>query len=144
MPRWVKVTLVIVLILFIGITAAVVVAARWVKTKASALGEEMQAMRNEAVQFARDKDAEACLAESLRRVRSCSGILCEAKAKAFMNACIRNANVPPDLCASVPKLSDFTAAGQWQVEECARRGFATDRRCIGIIGEIPLYCAEQR
>ena len=142
MPRWAKVVLVVVVVLFTAVAAAAVLAARWVKSQV----RDVAAVADEAMTFARGRDAEACVAESLNRVRRCSvmGAVCQGKAKAFMRTCLRSAAVAPAICASVPKPSEFMAAGQWQVEECTRRGWATDQRCIGIIGEIPLYCAEQR
>lgn len=144
MPKWVKIALIVVLVLFAGVVAAVIVAARWVKTQAKSLDAQITAVRAEAEAFGRGRDAEACLQESLRRVRACSGIVCEGKTKAFMSRCLQVANVPPGYCSGVPGPMEITKVGQWQYEQCVRHGFATDRRCIGIIGEIPLYCSQKR
>lgn len=143
MPRWVKVALAVGILLFVGTMALVVVAARWMKSQARTLERQGQALHAEAKEFGRGRDADACVGESLRRVRQCTGFMCEAKAKVFMRTCIRAATVPADFCAGVPRPTELIAAGKWQVDECVRRGSGNDRRCIGVIGEIPLYCAER-
>lgn len=143
MPKWVKIALVVVVVLFVATMALVVLAARWMKSQARTLEQQGQVLKTEATEFGQGKDAEACVAESLRRAGECTGFMCEAKAKVFMRTCMRAATVPADFCAGVPRPTELIAVGKWQVEECARRGFGNDRRCIGVIGEIPLYCAER-
>lgn len=142
-PKWVKIALVVVVVLFVATMALVVIAARWAKSQARTLEKQAQVLKAEATEFGRGKDAEACVAESLRRVRECTGFLCEARAKVFMRTCVREAAVPDEFCAGVPGPAELIAVGKWQVDECARRGLGNDRRCVGVIGEIPLYCAER-
>ena len=136
MPTWVKVVLAIVIVGFVLLVAGIIVAARWVKSQAPALDVAMK----EAEAFGKGKDGEACIAETLNRLRASDGIVAETKTKLFLQHCLASATVAPETCQGVPGLTEFMKLGQWSVDECKRRGWANDQRCIRVIGAVPAHC----
>jgi hypothetical protein len=142
MPTWVKITLVIVLVGFIGVAIAVIFAARWVKSQGTELQKQTHAVVVEAREFGRGKDGNACMAESLTRVRACGGLICETKVRMFLQNCLYAATVSPQVCAGIPKPTAIIDSAQWQVSECARRGAANDARCVRLIGELQVHCSK--
>lgn len=143
MPTWVKVVLVVVIVGFIGVAVAVVMAARWVKSRGAELERGARATVEEAERFGRGKDADACVAEALTRVRACDGFICEAKTNAFLQTCLRVSNVPAAFCNGVPKPTEIMQTARWQLAECARRGARDDQRCARLIGALQTYCSQR-
>lgn len=143
MPTWVKVVLIIVIVGFVMLVLGIVLAARWVRTKGERLSEEGKAMAAEGQKFGEAKDAEACLAESLNRMKNCSGFICEAKIKLFLDNCLQTATVPPELCSTIPKQTAILDSARWQLEECERRGWKNNQRCTRLVQQLQLHCERQ-
>lgn len=142
MPTWVKIVVVIVVVGFIGVAVAIVLAARWVKSQGAELQKQGEVVVAEGKRFGQGKDANACIAEALTRVRACDGFICEAKIRVFLQNCLETATVSPELCATVPKTTAILESAQWQVAECGRRGAPNDARCVRLIGELQVHCSK--
>lgn len=142
MPAWVKVVLGIILVGFVLLLVGAIIAARWVRTRADNLKKQGEALIAEAQEFGRGKDADACVVETLERLRACEGFICEAKAKVFLQKCLTTANVKPELCRGIPPQSEIMASARWQIAECERRGWGNNQRCMRTIGALQMYCAE--
>jgi hypothetical protein len=143
MPTWLKV---ILIILFIGIAAvalAVFFGMRWLRSHEGELRDQGRAVFAEAEAFGRGKDAEACVSESLARLRRCDGFICEAKTKIFLGQCVKSSNVPPGFCDGIPKRSEILPSVTWALNECARRGLANDRPCTRLIGALQEACEKR-
>lgn len=141
MPTWAKVILIILAVIVIGVAAVGVVGYRWVKAHANELQADAAKMKTEAAEFARGKDANACVDETLRRLDRCDGIMCELRTKIFLTECARASNVPADFCANIPNHGQIMDTAKWAVAECARRGHQNDQRCTRVITGLQDYCA---
>ena len=143
MPTWVKVVLVIVLVGFVAIVAGAIVAARWVRSQGASLKEQGKIVAAEAEKFGRGQDPEVCVTESLNRLRSCPGFICEAKIKMFMAGCLQAANDRTELCTGVPPPMEILQSARWQLVECERRGWGNNQRCTRTMGGLQAVCAAQ-
>lgn len=143
MPTWVKVVLVVVVAGFLALVAGVIVAARWVRSQGATLQEKGKAVAEEAEAFGRDQEPEACVAESLIRLKACDGFICEAKIKIFLTTCLQAANDKSELCSGVPPPTEIMQSARWQLAECERRGWGNNQRCTRTISAVQLHCAEQ-
>jgi len=141
MPTWLKVILIILAVLFLGFATVAFLGYRWMKSHAGELRADAAKIKSEATEFARGKDANACVAESFARLDRCDGIVCEVKTKIFLQNCLEVATVPDDLCASVPHRGEIIATAKWTLAECARRGRPNDQRCGRVIGALQDYCS---
>ena len=135
-----KVVLIVVLVGFVLVVAGVVVAARWIKRQGTVLKTEGEAVMAEARKFGEGKDGEACIAESLNRLKTASGLMGEAKVKIFLQTCLSTATVSPKTCEGIPKPSEIMKSAQWALDECARRGRPNDQRCTRVINAIQVHC----
>lgn len=144
MPTWVKVVLIVVLVGFVVLVAGIIVAARWVKQRGASLKEEGQAVMAEARAFGQGKDGEACIAEAFKRLETAPGFIGEAKVKMFLQTCLGAANVAPETCEGVPRMSEIMRSAQWSLDECARRGHANSQRCTRLIGAVQAHCEMAR
>lgn len=145
MPKWVKVVLVVVLVGFVALVAGVIIAAQWVRNKGARMQEQGKVLVSEAQEFGRGKEAGGCVTESLRRLGTCPGFICETKVKVFLTSCLQSANESPELCDGVPPPGDLMDGARWQMAECRRRGFAgTDQRCMRTVSTLQMHCAQLR
>jgi hypothetical protein len=141
MPAWVKVVLAMILIGMVLLLVGAMVAARWVRTRADNLKKQGEVLTAEAKAFGTGKPGEACVSESLTRLRACQGFICEAKAKVFLQKCLTAANQTPDVCTGVPPPTEILASARWQIESCQRRGWRDNQRCMRLLGGLQAHCA---
>jgi hypothetical protein len=140
MPTWVKVVLIVVLTGFVVLAVGVFLAARWVRQRGVALNEEGKAVIAQARAFGVGKDGEACIAESMTRLRTSQGFIGEAKVKVFLQHCLETATVAPELCADVPPPNEILKSARWTLDQCAKRGRPDDQRCTRVIGALQMRC----
>jgi hypothetical protein len=118
LPTWVKLVLVFGALGVLTCGLIVGGAAWWFdanKASLRAAGEQQQA---EARAFAQDHDADACVAESLRRLRASSGFMNEVRHRVFLSTCLHQTQRRPDFCAGVPARGSVIAATAWSLEFC--------------------------
>lgn len=143
MPRWVKVVLIVVLVGFVVLVAGVVIAARWVRAKGARLQEQGKVLVTEGENYGRGKEADACVTESLNRLRTCPGFICETKVKVFLTSCFGTANPATELCKGTPPPTELMEGARWQMAECQRRGFSgTDQRCMRTLSTVQVHCSQ--
>lgn len=141
MPTWAKVVLVVVLVGFAAMAVGLVVAARWLRHRGETLARDAEHVEVEAREFGKGKDGEACMTESLTRMKACGGFICEAKTKMFLVTCLNAANTTPEMCKGVPNPNELVAGVRWQLAECSRRGFENDQRCTRLVQGLQVHCA---
>jgi hypothetical protein len=140
MPTWVKVVLIVVLVGFVVLVAGVVIAARWVKSRAGSLKEEARVVMAEAEAFGKGKDGEACVVEALTRLKTAPGFIGQAKVKVFLQHCLSTATVAPEMCEGVPLATDLIDSARWTLDECAKRGWPNNQPCTQLIGAVQIHC----
>ena len=140
MPTWLKVILIIVAVLVLLIVGAGYVGYRWIRSHKGEFEAQAAQVRKDATAFAEGKDVDACVDETLARVARCDGIICEAKTKLFLSICLEKTGVPREVCAAIPKRTEFVATAKWALAECARRGRPNDQRCTRMIPALQERC----
>ena len=105
-------------------------------------------IQTEAVEFAVDKDQDACLDEALRRgPGSCTDldVTCSVEAALFLHACLPEALPVMATCEGVPQATEFVDAAAVLAERCADRGYSNRQACTQILQNGLLrYCDEIR
>jgi hypothetical protein len=140
MPTWAKVLLSIgcgVVLLTIAIGAGVYFYVNGHKDQWLAEGKKIQ---DEAQTFAAGKTTSDCVDESLRRLRDCSGIACEVRARVFLVGCLSAAGESPQLCDAVPPRSEIIRSVRWSLDECRRRGMPNSQPCSRLMQELQRDC----
>ena len=140
MPTWLKVILILLAALAVVVAGLGYAGYRWLDSHKGELRQQGLQVRKEAEEFARGKDAEQCIAESLARLDRCDGIVCDVRTKLFLNTCLQKTGIPPNVCATLPKRTEFITSAKWAMEECARRGRSNDQRCARIIATLQERC----
>lgn len=144
MPTWAKVVLVVVLVGFVAMSVGIVVAARWLRHRGESLAREGRNVMAEAKEFGKGKEPEACMAESLARLKSCDGFICEAKVKTFLVTCLQSAKPADEMCKDVPYSGEIVATVRWQLGECEKRGWTNDQRCTRLVQGLQAHCDNVR
>ena len=143
MPTWAKVVMLVVLVAFAAMVVGIIAGARWMKRQTATLRKETQVAMEDGRRFGGDHDAEACVVESLSRLKACDSLLCEPSVKLFMGSCLDRAKPTSGLCDGVPKQSELMASPRWQYAECDRRGWGLSERCTRVITTLQNHCNAQ-
>lgn len=142
MPTWLKILLLIFLAGLLLLIAAGYIGYRWIRSHEGELRDMNEKAVAEAQEFARGKDADACIAETLARGDRCGpmDMFCEVKAKIFLENCLEVATLPKDFCDRVPKQTSIMASVRWQMDECGRRGHPNEQRCTRLLASVQKHC----
>jgi len=140
MPTWAKVLFGIgcaLVLLLIAVGAGVYFFVNRHKDEWLAEGRKA---REEARTFAAGRTGADCVEESIRRLRECSGLMCEVRARVFLDGCLDAAADSPRLCEGVPPRSEIMKTVRWSLDECSRRGMPGSQPCSRLVQEIQKYC----
>src|SRR5436305_894655 len=102
MPRWLKVTLIVVGsglgLLALGVGAVM----WWFQSHREELLANAKKSDAEGEAYGQDKDSNACLHEAVSRLSTISGITQEVQLRIFLSGCLKSAKRDPALCLGVP------------------------------------------
>jgi hypothetical protein len=143
MPGSLKITLTITALLFLAGIATCVVQI----SKFRHFPEDIQAASAEGRAFGRGKDTNACVSEALARATArCSRFdqSCLPKVQLFLMNCLNTADETEAFCASIPPHRPLSFGDRWAVDDCARRGYKHDPRCIGVMTTVQIHCSARR
>lgn len=143
MPTWLKVLLGIVAFGFALVAVGIFLAYRWFQDNAPELRQKAQSVAAEGEQFARGRDANACVDEALARLDRSGGFMDQVALQLFLTSCLQHAAPSPELCTNVPAPTEIRKTMQWSVAECARRGRPNSQRCGQLLGAIQEHCAKR-
>jgi hypothetical protein len=101
---------------------------------------EGKKIHDEAAVYAASKTGSDCVDESIRRLSSCSGFVCEVRTRVFLDACLEAAAESPQLCDGVPSRSEIVQSARWSLAECARRGMQGSQPCSRLMQELQKHC----
>jgi hypothetical protein len=142
-PTWLKIVLLVFLLFIAAMVGFGYLVFRWARQQGPQLQQQTRQTMEEAEAFGRGKDGEACIAESLARVKRCDGFICEARMKIFLSTCLGVATVPSGFCDGVPKQTEILNSTRWTMRECARRGYANSQRCGRLLATQQEYCSRE-
>jgi len=143
-PTWAKVLVGIGCGLALLIAAVVASGYLFVSRHKDEWVEAGKKARDEARTFAAGKTGTDCVDESLRRLRQCSGVLCEARVRLFLGGCLDAAAESPQRCEGVPPRGEIIRTVRWSLDECARRGMPNDQPCTRLLQELQRHCGRLR
>lgn len=85
-----------------------------------------------------------CIQSAVASGRECSStdVLCEAKARAFLNGCLSTTQDLAKFCVTLPHYEDRVRRLSWAVDFCANDGEANER-CARITNEASVFCAKR-
>ncbi|MDH3225514.1 MAG: hypothetical protein OEM67_00270 [Thermoleophilia bacterium] len=109
------------------------------KDELKAMGDRIKA---EATGFGQGRNGEACLAEGLRQLDACDGMMCAVKTRVFLTACLEVAEPSPDLCKGVPSSDSIVNSVMWLRHQCAEVQIDTDD-CQDLFGELQDFCHDE-
>lgn len=136
MPRWAKVVLIAVLTGFALMAAGLIFAGRWVRGRFDSFTHETAAAEEEGRRFGVGRENEACVAEAREQFKGCSFVMCEPKIMIFMGNCLETSTTPPGYCEKIAAASVY--------DECKRRGWESNERCVRIIGLLQAHCEKPK
>jgi hypothetical protein len=113
--------------------------ARWLSSNKDELKAMGDQVKTEATEFGQGRNGEACLAEGLRQLDACDGLMCSVKTRIFLTACLEAAEPSPNLCKGVPSSDSIVDSVKWRLHQCAEVHLDTND-CQGLFGEIQDFC----
>jgi hypothetical protein len=140
MRRWLKVLLIVGGSGIVLVGLAIGGFAWWLgahKAELRAKGAEAESRGRE---YARGKDSNACINESLVRLEHAGGIVEQALLRVFLKGCLQSAARDPGLCAGVPATKEILKSASWRNEICAAHGKPSDQACGQLFGTIQEVC----
>jgi len=125
----------------VALVAAVGVAGYlWLRANRDRLVALGRGARTEGEAFGRGRTSSDCETESLARGDACEGLLCEAGAQIFLEACLRTAAEPPGYCDLVPSQHKIIESARFALSRCASAGRPGDKRCGRIVQAVQRHC----
>ena len=87
---------------------------------------------------------EACLGETVRRVRASDTWIRLAEGE-FLRSCLQVATPSPQFCADAPMPFDRDRGHEWRLERCKSAGLELDdANCSAIFWRVQNYCVDQK
>ncbi len=115
----------------------------WIAANKDRILAESKQSVTDGMAYAANNDQSACVAEGLRKLDGCPGIMCEAQIKVFAATCVRQAKKTPGFCNGVPDATEILKTSRWIMEECSRRGKPGNQRCTRLVQVVPEACRLQ-
>ncbi len=143
MPTWLKVLLGIVAFVFALVAVGIFFAYRWFQSNAPELRQKVESVAAEGEQFAKGRDANACVDEALARADRAGGFMDQVTLQMFLTSCLQHAAPSPELCANVPAPGELRKTMSWSAAECARRGRPNSQACGQLLGAIQQHCHKE-
>jgi hypothetical protein len=90
-------------------------------------GRSMMGDIDAGKKFAENATHDECVDEFAKRAQACDGVKCMMSVSGFVGGCLAGAKGDiQQFCATIPALTDRTAAKTWGDEFCATHGIAAD------------------
>jgi len=141
MPRWLKVTLVVALIVALLGAAAVGVGLYVWQRHGRVFVEGGQQSFGEGRAFGRTSNSRGCLTESIERHRRAASFGELFAVNLFLRGCLDVAPPTEGFCDGVPRPFEFTRTAEWGHEQCRTHGLSVERQCGQLFAQVQQYCA---
>ena len=106
-------------------------------------GDELISSGQEAMAegraYAADSSQYGCLEQAVLISQDCSSILCQTKAKLFLQACLNAASEDSTFCEGVPGQWEIMAMANWSARMCQ-----DSHNCTTLVSGVIEYCSERR
>jgi hypothetical protein len=144
MTRRGKVVLIVLGVIFALMATCIGGALYWWKHNGEALMEAARKSGQEGAAFGTSAaDAEACIAEGLRRSSDCGpmDLPCLAGTRAFTQACLGTAPADDTMCQGVPDSDEIMDSVSWVSDQCEARGHGENPGCQNVLSALQDHCA---
>ncbi len=111
----------------------------WLSSNRDDLKAQGDQIKAEATAFGQGRNGEACLAEGLRQLVACDGLMCKVKTVVFLTACLEAAEPSPSLCEGAPPSDSILDSVKWLRQRFAEVHLDSDD-CQNLFGEIQDFC----
>jgi hypothetical protein len=112
----------------------------WLHANKQRLVDEHGAAVAEGTAFAAGVDQDECVREAPSRSAACDGLRCEARTQAFLETCVKSAEVTPGLCDPIPPESELLKHAAWRLDQCAKHGQPQNQRCSRVLQAVSRGC----
>ena len=108
------------------------------------LKETGQTARKEGEEFGKNAEQKDCLVKAMSLTSQCEGvgIMCEVKAKIFLDGCMQTAKISPGFCESMPTPDNPIAQITWTISTCNEHNH-DNKRCPRVVREVLRICYKQ-
>ncbi|MCU7958692.1 MAG: hypothetical protein KZQ58_01580 [gamma proteobacterium symbiont of Bathyaustriella thionipta] len=107
-------------------------------------GDELMQSGRQAMQegraFAADASQNECVERALLHSQDCSSIVCQTKARLFLQACLNTAEKDSYFCDDVPGRWDIMETVNWSLKLCTDLQ-QNNANCPTIVTSISEYCS---
>ena len=109
------------------------------------IAEAGEQMANDAEQFAKDKDQQACVDEGIRRMQACgvTGVFCQVKTMQFLEVCLDVAAPDPRMCDDVPASGEIVESIRFELSRCPVYGQPGRRGCNQLYRQLQRWCEDR-
>ena len=136
----VRVVVIVMVVIFflIGLSSIELFTSAWSNA------EKQELAVAEGASFGAQNTDQACLDETIRRVRTSDAWLMISE-RGFLQACLEDAKVSSTFCAGVPVPSDGEAGLEWRLAQCESQELGLeDANCGLLYWPIQSYCVERK
>lgn len=141
MPRWLKITLVVGVVVAALCAAAVVLGVYLWRQHGRGLVEGGQQSFGEGREFGRTSNTRGCLTEAVERHRRAATFGDLFGVNLFLRGCLDAAAPTEGFCDGVPRPLEFVRTAQWGQEQCHAHGLSVEKQCGQLFAQVQQYCA---
>ena len=145
MPKWLKITLILLAGAALLLGLLVGGAVWWFNSNKDRLVHEGRAAETAGRSFGATHAQSACVDDSLAQLKSCGSadFVCEAMTKLRLGSCLSVAR-SDDTCTGVPAPTDIMKGALWANAECTRRGQSGSQACGRLLRGVVESCDSQK
>ncbi|MFC1521529.1 hypothetical protein ACFL6Y_03885 [Elusimicrobiota bacterium] len=112
----------------------------WWMHKGDLFVEEAVSAADEAKEFSKHIDQDACVLEAITRLKTSDGLLYEVNNRVFLKYCLEEAKPRDGFCKGVPKRKEIVRSVSWALATCREYGRPNDQPCTRLVRMIQEHC----
>ena len=109
-------------------------------TQGPSLIESGQKAMQEGAQAGATSTGRQCVDQGLAMTDKARSMSDGVRVPLWMQGCLEASPSGREVCPGVPRRSEFTRSLAWRFEECDRRGFDKDQRCMEALSVVQKFC----
>ena len=96
--------------------------------------------REKGKELGKGRTAKECVAEGMRRVQECDGVVCNVIEQFFTEGCLSKVAADPAFCEGVPARTKGGTWSGWSLSRCARENVDPRRGCPRVLAALQDFC----
>jgi hypothetical protein len=143
MPSWLKVTLIVIGVIILVITAVGVGGYLWWTSNGESMMADARAAMDEGRRFGAGKDSNGCVDEAAKRAKGI-GFSGAIAGQLFLGNCLKVAKLTAGFCDGVPAPIDILKAVSWQAQLNQKYGLTPPVETSVLPQPIETFCEDAR